>query len=667
MKNRMGKGFRRSFHESTLLGAIVVFAVIGLVLAFIVVLSRAIVTDPEVPFLTADGNAEWVRLRQAVNLKAKKASTLTTFFRIRIRVNEVPQVAVLSLKALRSAWVWADDQLLYEPDENSKNWKKTIQIDLGRSLAYGRHTILVKVQNPLGHPALLAHCRALNLASGEVWEASADGKEWSPALSVNTKWPSDISRQFQRSDRALLSLWYIFIPVFVIAFAGSLLASQPRNSFWPSRCMPTASQVRWGILALWVILAANDIGKVPQYIGMDIAGHLEYVSYVAERGRLPLASEGWQTFQPPLFYMLSAFLVNLLRFSLSPESVAVLLRLIPLVSAGVMIEVCYRTLRYLWPDRGDLQVLGTVVAGFVPMKTYISLVVGNEPLASMFAAVVVYMGVRLCRNPLIGAAKDWSLLGVFLGLSLLTKPTAFLLIPALAIALSYGLYAAPVAEFRTALFPIRRFVLALGLAVIISGWYYIRNKLEIGHFFIGGWDPSGWVIWWQDPSYRCLQHLVGFGESLFYPMFSSVLAFWDSLYSTFWLDGGLSGIIEYAGRPPWNYSFMLADAWFSLLPTIAILLGIVSTLSNPKSSSTDGLVFPTVCVIVYIFAMFYLFAVLPIYSTGKATYSLGILPCYVALCAKGFDYLTRNPLLRAVSYGLVACWAVCSYVAFFVV
>ena len=76
--------------------------------------------------------------------------------------------------------------------------------------------------------------------------------------------------------------------------------------------------------------------------------------------------------------------------------------------------------------------------------------------------------------------------------------------------------------------------------------------------------------------------------------------------------------------------------------------------------------FAVFCVNVYISAILYLFLIIPIYSTAKATYTLGVIPCYAVLSAAGFDVLIRGPLRRAIVFGVIACWAVGAYLAYFV-
>ena len=88
---------------------------------------------------------------------------------------------------------------------------------------------------------------------------------------------------------------------------------------------------------------------------------------------------------------------------------------------------------------------------------------------------------------------------------------------------------------------VARFVIiALCIALTVAGWYYLRNWIEMGRFFVGGWDAMRDIVWWQDPGYRTFRQCYIFGESIFYPVFSSIYGFWDAIYSSFWADGYLS-------------------------------------------------------------------------------------------------------------------------------
>jgi hypothetical protein len=200
--------------------------------------------------------------------------------------------------------------------------------------------------------------------------------------------------------------------------------------------------------------------------------------------------------------------------------------------------------------------------------------------------------------------------------------------------------------------------------VLVSGWYYLRNWYLLGKPFIGGWDAVRGIDWWQDPGYRTLGQFTSFGEALCHPVYAAYAGFWDSLYSTMWLDGSLSGKVSIDNLPPWNHEFMLAGAWLALLPTVAILVGVVAAFLPSRRTGQSAVIFSVSCVATYVVAMLYLFLHVPIYSTAKASYTLALLPCYGVLAAAGFDIMVRNRILKAAAFAWMTCWATAAWCAY---
>jgi hypothetical protein len=210
---------------------------------------------------------------------------------------------------------------------------------------------------------------------------------------------------------------------------------------------------------------------------------------------------------------------------------------------------------------------------------------------------------------------------------------------------------------------ITRIILVSGIIVVIAGWYFIRNWIELGKPFVGSWE---YTTWWQDPGFRTISDFFSFGRSLSAPIYSAVNGFWDSLYSTFWLDGSLSGIVVYGRQPPWNYDFMISGALLSLVPTAGFLIGILVTIISLINQPKRPQIFAVCCIGVYIAALLYMYITVPIYSTAKATYTLGLIPCFMILSVTGLDFLSRNNLIRAIINACLACWAVAAYCSYFV-
>jgi hypothetical protein len=624
-----------------------------------------VLKDQNIALLSSEQGAEWIRFREPTILKARGDQSLVTFFRINFESIGLLNDVVLHFRAMKVAEIRLDGQMIFRADQSLMHeWKKKRKVDLASALMPGAHELYFEVRNHNGHPALLAYCEPLNLYTGEHWESSTDGRSWHKALPVNDTPPLPLSRTLQRADRAFISNLHLYVPIFLLVFLCTLLFSNPESPAWTAKYRPTASMVRWMLLSSWVIMAVNNIGKIPPDIGMDIKWHMQYVTYVFEKMRIPLATEGWQMFQPPLFYGLSAVVYKVFMTVFSSEYSEYALRIIPLFCGIAQVELCYRALRYAYPTRNDLQIVGTVMGGLLPMNLYMSQFVGNEPLAAFFTAVVILFVFRMLSSPSAPSGRDLVLTGLFLGLAVLTKMSAMLLVLPVAVFLLCKSAFHERDKKMLIRASSRVIVFVFGVAFLVSGWYYIRNWIEMGQLFITGWDSSRNIVWWQDPGYRTPRQLFTFGESLFYPAYSAAVGFWDGLYSTFWMDGYLSAY----NRPPWNYSLMLSSAWLSLLPSAAILTGMAVSPVRINGNVHKGLFFASFSVCVYISAIFFIYLSLPVISSAKASYALGLTPCIAVLFVRGFDVLTsRSIFIKAVLYGLVACWAVAAYAAYFVI
>ncbi|MBM4271316.1 MAG: phospholipid carrier-dependent glycosyltransferase [Deltaproteobacteria bacterium] len=635
------------------------------VFLFGIVVVWKVVSDPNIPFLYSEQGAKWIRFREPTSLKARSPQTRVTTFRTRFMVDTVPGHTVLNFRAMKLAEVRVDGRLLYTSGPSyAHEWKHVYHTNLSPGLSPGAHELSISVQNTNGHPALLAYSIPLRLYTGEEWEASVDGETWSAALPVDEREPLSLARSFQRADKALMGNLSLFIPIFVgILVINMLFARSPAFRWRYCQFIPTAGTVRWILLSLWVILSLNNVGKIPLDVGMDIDGHMKYIRHIVTHARIPLATEGWQMFQPPLFYVLSAAVYKIFFTLLTPETLDRIMRVIPLVCGGLQIELCYRTVRYIYPERNDLQIAGVLLGGLLPMNIYISQFAGNEPLAGCLSGAVVLITVRILSAHSTPSMFDLLALGLCLGCAILTKVSSLLLVVPVVIFLSLHIAFKNESQARGMARAVKALGFVFGMVIVVSGWYFIRNWIEVGQVIIGGWESSRNIVWWQDPGFRTPHHFFTFGETLFYPVYSAVVGFWDGLYSTLWVDGYLSAY----NRPPWNYGFMLSGVWLSLLTTGAIMLGILSVLITPERQRWQGLLFSVFCVGIYFFAILYLYLSVPVLSVAKATYAIGVTPCLAVLCASGFEILTKNAYVGAFAYGVFACWAFASYAAYFVI
>ena len=619
-------------------------------------------SDPSIALLIPKGGAEWIRFDEPTILKAKLPGVYRVIFRKRFETKAPIKQSILTVYAMRSVSVFLDGRPLFKAERTKTDWKNPIKINLPENIQPGNHELLIGAINQNGPPTILAFSQNLKLYTNGKWEASLDNKEWKPALPVNQPRSIGLSRKFPTTHKALLSQLPFLTLIFLLVFSWTVIWDKgPSRPLWIERLTPSVQTIRMGLLIAWGILALNNIGKLPVYVGFDQQGHWEYIRYIAESKKLPLATEGWQMFQAPLYYLISAPLYLFFSQFFLEDSLRSILRIIPLMCGMAQVELSYRALRYAFPERNDLQCLGTIIGGFLPMNFYISQYLGNEPLAGFLAASVVVMTYKILLSPSHQwAYKNCLLLGLLLGLAILTKITALLLIPPIFLALIYKNFREG-NPFSKVISPI---AIIAGVSSLVSGWFFIRNWIELGEPIVNVFFHEGW---WQDPGYRTLNQIFFFGSSLTSPIYAAINGFWDSIYSTLWLDGYLSSMFLYDFRPPWNYDFMLSGAWLALFPTIGILIGFLLPIFYPARALKPIEVFSALCIVVYFGALLYLFLKLPIYSCAKATYTLGLIPCYAVLGSTGLNVLMRHSILRAFIFGGIACWAIFAYLAYFII
>jgi hypothetical protein len=293
------------------------------------------------------------------------------------------------------------------------------------------------------------------------------------------------------------------------------------------------------------------------------------------------------------------------------------------------------------------------------MNVYIAQFAGNEPLAGVLGAAVLWLSlVEIAHAGEARGRRPLVILGLLLGLACLTKATAIACMPVVCLA-------AVLSRERSPNSPrgLGAALLVASISFLVCGWYYLRTWIAVGSPIVGGW--SGRAIdqdWWQDPSYRIPADFLRFGEALVRPVYSATRGVWDALYSSAWLDGTLSGSIR--PPPPWNGSLALTLAWIGVPLTLAAVAGALLRVDGRTRSMRRVLLFAVAC---FVGSLLCLCARFPVYSAAKATYALGLVPVLGTLMALGLSPLLARRAGAAAVGALLACLALVSLGAFFVV
>ncbi|MBN1364652.1 MAG: glycosyltransferase family 39 protein [Syntrophaceae bacterium] len=620
------------------------------------------IKSPDVLFLADRAGAQWIKYDSEFELEAKQSSQTKCDFKYIFNIGKKVDNAVISVQALKRARVFVNGVEVFSSTPELNKWKQIHDIKLPFTVESGLHEIMISVVSENSHPAVIAYSETLAVRTGENWLASDDGETWKMAVPVSEIKQSVISKKFSSSINSLIAILPYLAGVFLIIFIISLFPNRPNligEKYFYRSIEPHC--VRWILMFLWGVLSLNNMFNLNFQVGTDGWGHIEYIDYIVTKGSLPLAPEGWHMFQAPLSYLLSAPLYALLIKWLDLPSVVKIMGIIPVICGLLQIEIVYRTGRVVFSERKDLQIIAIIAGSLFPIHTYACQYVGNEPLAACLISVIIF----LCISLITPDQKErgygyFILLGFVWGLALLSKVTALLLAPVLVITIAIHTRLVQ----KSLRFLLRPVIIVFCVSILIAGWYYLRNYIKLGNPFAGVFETIQVLHWWQDPSYRTWSHLLSFGQALSWPVYAGVTSFWDMFYSTLWLDGLNSGLIDFL---PWNENFMIAGALLGILPGMFILTALIFLWVDKGVFYRNAVFFSMVILMLFLAAMIDMYIVCPFYSRTKASYTLGLLPCYAILIAAGAEPFLRNKMIRSFTLALFACWAFAAYVAYFVI
>jgi hypothetical protein len=398
---------------------------------------------------------------------------------------------------------------------------------------------------------------------------------------------------------------------------------------------------------LLVVVAALQLRNAsiyPQDRGFDAHAHAEYVQYVAERWRVPLANEGWEMSQPPLYYAVGAGIYTLFGGATRQPQALKAVQLLSPLSAVATLALAWWMLELLFPARARMRTLGFAVAALLPVMFYMSPQITNE----VFTAFVI--GAALClamRQSTRGDLRwrDAVAIGAACGFSLLSKYSgAFVFASVLCLA---GLRLLAGRDGANGTGTLRRRLRHVPWAMVLaantlamSGWLYVRNVEKFGTPFIGAWDRRSGFNIVQPPGYRTPTFYARFGAVFReQPVRSRDTSFWDGMYGSTWADTHTM-FLKRVDEMDASSSLCL---WLALLPSVAMVLGFGQALWHLMTREWDHPYFVLVTTSVLTVASILWFTMAhPFYSTLKAHWALSLVPCAGVFAGLGLETMCRQ-------------------------
>ena len=640
----------------------VIGALAALVLLSIAATLVRVASDPAGRFLTTGSTGDWIAHAEPVTAEIRQWRRMevpVVRFQTAFDANPAGESIVLSFRSFGEATIWLNGELVFggpEARQAALDWKREVRRDVTGGIRPGRNRLVVDVRNARG-PALLSlglQGPVMEVSSGPHWTARLGKGPRRPAVLANDTRPHLSAHRGERAMPALAARAGVLAALFVAGATGFLAWHRT------GRARP---RVRAGVVAgflvggAWILLFVVSFQAVPLEAGFDAGSHRDYIRGFAEGSGLPVATDGFSMYHPPLFYALAAIVGGLAESS--GLSAGLGWKLIPLASGLGLAALGWVLARSIFPRRPGIQAASAIFSGFLPMNLVVAAYVSNEGLNAFLsaAALVVAVDLLLRERVSIGRLAAFS---VFVGLALLTKFTALLVagVAGAALVLRVAMDGRSAGGGRLS------GVAALLLpAVAIAGWFYSRSFVLYGTGIFGNWDFSApGQVWWAQPGFHTAAYYLDFGSSLVRPFLAGFESFWDSLYSTAWGDGFFAGLGGPGARhATWNYGWMAAVYPLAIPATglglVGLLRGAALAVRDPDPCRRAVWALLSVLAAATLFAVFWMTLALPYFGQAKAFYGLFLTPVLGLYGAMGFEsvdeFLAKRggPVAQAILYG----------------
>ncbi len=164
----------------------------------------------------------------------------------------------------------------------------------------------------------------------------------------------------------------------------------------------------------------------------DSGGHIEYIKYMATHSSVPHAKEGWEFFQPPLYYLLGGAWMHFVSLFYRSADLAILdiQRGSLLLSA---LSLCFlgwiSSILFKGKSRRIESFLFVLVAGVIPAFVFFSARINNDSLVQFWCFAALALVIAWWEKPT--DSTYWYAAVVCIALGMLTKMNAAIMVPVL--------------------------------------------------------------------------------------------------------------------------------------------------------------------------------------------------------------------------------------------
>jgi len=421
--------------------------------------------------------------------------------------------------------------------------------------------------------------------------------------------------------------------------------------------------VLWALVGVGIGLRVLLVWGCPLPFGYVFDYYHESIEFFYTTGRIPVATDCWQCYHPPLYYILGVGFYGVghwLARAGTDASVSALraLSLLPLVAGAVASIYSYRLVRFVLRDRG-LTALGAGIVAAFPCLFISSYAPEADILVAAAMTALLFHLTREFAQPNLHTWKHAVLLGGLAGLAASAKYSGLI-----GLATAGALYAWRLGVGPNRLRAVKHGAIVLLVCLGLGSYRYVDNMRRFGNpLYANGtageafsstreyhWDHYEFTTFRLGALFELARPGAPEGMLTTLPVYKSV---WTTLYAMGWGDMSFFSTKGRIGDeaapypskqiPPWLTDSVLV---LGLVPTALALPGFLLALRRRIYA-------PLLAMLLLTMGSYLPWVVAQDEWALKTKYIVFLLPIYVIYAMVGLQWIRRR-LPAALASAVVA-------------